>query len=345
MDLRTLATQLELSITTVSRALAGYSDVSTRTRERVRAAAAASGYTPNRLAQRLKAGRADAIGLVIPSGSGAYGDAFFAELITAVGAALAEHDLDLVIAAARSPEDEIGSMRRLFDGGRVDGIIVPRTEWHDRRIDYLLERGVPFVTHGRSARAAEHAWHDVDGEEAIATAVCRLLGFGHRNIAFINAPLTYAYARYRLAGYEMAMTGAGLTIDPGLVRCCMPTAEAGEAEASSMLQLSTPPTAIICATDRLAYGALAAIRQSGLAPGRDVSVIGYDDLMASAHQTPPLTTMRQSIKTEGAALVRALLGAIAGQPVTELQDLAQATIVARESDGPPPSTDGADSRR
>ena len=93
-----------------------------------------------------------------------------------------------------------------------------------------------------------------------------------------------------------------------------------------------------CATDRLAYGALGAIRAAGLKPGQDVSVIGYDDLMASEHQTPPLTTMRQSIQSEGAALVKALLGLIEGRPLHELQDLARATMVARQSDGPPPAS-------
>lgn len=337
MDLRTLATQLDLSITTVSRALAGYSDVSLKTRLRVEQAARHEGYTPNRVAQRLKTGKANAIGLVFPMGSEAYGDAFFAELISAIGTALAERDLDLVIAAARASEDEVGSIRRLIDGGRVDGLIVPRTLWHDPRVDFLLERNVPFVTHGRTARSAEHAWHDVDGEAAITEAVQRLVGFGHRRIAFINAPLTYAYARYRLAGFNAALERAGLAPGDESIRSGPATAATGAALAADLLGQPVPPTAIVCATDRLAYGALGAIRAAGLKSGQDVSVIGYDDLMASEHQTPPLTTMRQSIQSEGAALVKALLGLIEGRPLHELQDLARATMVARQSDGPPPA--------
>ncbi len=154
MDLRTLSAQLGLSITTVSRALGGYSDVSSGTRERVLAAAAAAGYRPNRAAQRLKTGRADAVGLVLPAGSGAYADAFFAELIAAVGAALAERDLDLVIAATRAGESETDAFRRLAHGGRIDGVIVPRTLWDDPRVDFLIGARIPFVTHGRTRRPA-----------------------------------------------------------------------------------------------------------------------------------------------------------------------------------------------
>jgi LacI family transcriptional regulator len=334
MDLRTLAAQLDLSITTVSRALANYPDVSAKTKERVRTAAAAAGYLPNRAAQRLKTGRADAIGLVLPTGSRAYGDAFFAELISAIGSALAERDLDLVITATRAGEDEVSGIRRLVEGGRVDGLIVPRTLWHDPRVDYLLEKRIPFVTHGRTARAAEHAWHDVDGEAAIAEAVARLAGFGHRQIGFINAPMAYAYARYRLAGFEAGMAQAGIGILPGHVRTAAPDPGSAESEARALLGQPAAPTAIICATDRIAYGTLAAIKALDLVPGHDVSVIGYDDLMASAHQTPPLTTMRQSIRSEGTALVAALVGMIAGKPLHAHQDLARATLVPRQSDGP-----------
>ncbi len=336
MDLRTLSAQLGLSITTVSRALGGYSDVSSGTRERVLAAAAAAGYRPNRAAQRLKTGRADAVGLVLPAGSGAYADAFFAELIAAVGAALAERDLDLVIAATRAGESETDAFRRLAHGGRIDGVIVPRTLWDDPRVDFLIGARIPFVTHGRTRRAGEHAWHDVDGEAAMREAARRLIGFGHRRIAYLGAPETYAYARHRRAGFEAAMREAGLA-EPAARVAEMPAAsEAGLAAASRLLAEREPPTAFLCATDRIAYGALAAIRQAGLRAGRDVSVIGYDDLMASIHQSPPLTTMRPSIRDEGDALVEALAAVIAGADPASRQTLASATLIARESDGPAP---------
>lgn len=335
-DLRTLAGLLGLSITTVSRALGGYRDVSETTRARVVEAARIHGYRPNRAAQRLKSGRADAIGLVLPQGAGAYADAFLAELVSAVGSALAERDLDLVLTATRRGEDEPGAIARLIEGRRVDGVIVPRTLWDDPRVDDLIARGFPFVTHGRTRRAAEHAWLDLDGEAAMRAAMERLLGFGHRRIAFLNAPLGFSFARYRLAGYEQGLADAGLPPRAELVASGPATVEAGERAAGELLRLAEPPTAILCATDRLAYGALRAIRDAGLRPGADVSVIGHDDLMASAHQTPALTTLRQPMREEGVILVDALLGVIEGAKPATHQFLAQATLVPRASDGPAP---------
>jgi LacI family transcriptional regulator len=336
VDLRTLSSQLGLSITTVSRALGGYPDVSARTRERVIAAAEEAGYRPNRTAQRLKTGRADAVGLVLPTGSGAYGDAFFAELIAAIGAALSEHGLDLVITAPRTCESEAEAVCRLTEGGRVDGLIVPRTLWDDPRVDALIDRRVPFVTHGRTRRSAEHAWHDVDGSAAMRLATERLLAFGHRRIAYLGAPEFYSFARYRQEGFEAAMTAAGLAVDRLRVRAIPASSEAGERAAAGMLATDLPPTAFLCATDRIAYGAMAAIRAAGLTVGRDVSVIGHDDLVTSSHQTPPLTTLRLPIREQGAALVSALLAVISGADPSTRQDLASGTLIARASDGPAP---------
>jgi LacI family transcriptional regulator len=336
VGLRALAESLGLSITTVSRALAGYADVSASTRIRVVEAARAAGYRPNKAAQRLQSGRADAIGLALPQGAGSYDDPFFAELLAAVGAALAEHDLDLVLSVPRPGEDDVALITRLIDSRRVDGLIIPRTRWNDPRVDLLLARDIPFVTHGRTARQAEHAWHDVDGAGAIRIAMERLIGFGHRRIAFINAPLDFAYARHRLEGYRTALMAAGIAIDPAIMRDGPATSEAGEAAAHDLLRLASPPTAIMCATDRLAYGVLTAARAAGRQAGGDLSVIGYDDLVASAHQAPPLTTMRQAIRNEGAALVTLLRARIAGADPATLQDLTQATLIARQSDGPAP---------
>lgn len=332
MSIRVLAQTLDLSITTVSRALAGYSDVSKATQERVRAAAREIGYRPNASARNLKLGRANAIGLVMPA-MGPGGDPFLSELIASISAALVEKDLDLVITGAADDRAALAAIRRVADGRKVDGMILPRTRWEDPRVDLLLELGVPFVCHGRTSRAGEHAWLDIDGEAAFAEATQRLLSLGHKRIAFINAPKIYTYARHREAGFLHAMAAAGLRPSANA-----PASEArfaeGEAVAAELLARSPRPTALLCATDQLAIGALAAVRKQGLKAGTDIAVVGYDDIAISAHSDPPLTTMRQSITDEGAELVRLLLGAIGGRPSAELQTLWRATLIARASDGP-----------
>jgi LacI family transcriptional regulator len=332
VSIRELARTLDLSITTVSRALAGYSDVSIATRDRVRSAAKSMGYRPNASARNLKLGKANAIGLVMPA-VGPGGDPFLSELIASIGSALAAHDLDLVVTSAADDDAALGAIRRVADGRKVDGMILPRTRWDDPRVDLMMELNIPFVCHGRTSRAREHAWLDIDGEAAFSEATRRLIALGHRRLALVNAPGVFTYARHREAGFRAAMNAAGLA-PVAVVAAARARFAEGEEAAGALLDAPSRPSALLCATDQLAIGALAAIRKRGLKAGVDVSVIGYDDIAISTHTDPPLTTMRQAIADEGQELVRLMLGAIGGKPVAELQTLWSATLVARASDGP-----------
>lgn len=332
MDLRDLAKQLKLSTTTVSRALAGYGDVSQSTRARVVAAADAVGYRPNASARNLKRGRAEAVGLLLPTGGGGYQDPFLAELLAAIGAALAEVDQDLIVTTAAEGPAEIAALRRLCAGGRVDGVILPRTRWDDPRVDLLLAMGFPFVTHGRTRRQDEHPWLDIDGREAFAEASRHVIRRGHRRIALINAPSRFFFARDRRAGYLDALDGAEIVADPSLIVAAEATTPGdGAAAIPGLLAASEPPTAFLCATDRMAFGAMAALTDAGRRPGHDVAVIGYDDIVVAAHTQPPLTTMRQPIAEEGRALVDLLARRVAGAPVDGLRHLWRATLVPRAS--------------
>jgi LacI family transcriptional regulator len=338
MGIRILAQQLGLSITTVSRALAGYSDVSAATRARVEEKAAEIGYRPNASARQLKTGRSDAVGLVIPAGTSGFGDPFLAELIGAVGTALSERDLDLLVTAVEDGDEEAAAIRRLVTGRKVDGLILPRTRWYDPRIELLLELRFPFVTHGRSARSGEHAWLDIDGERAFMVLAERLIAAGHRRITMLNAPESYAYAVTRAAGFRQAAKRAKLgALDTPIVPLAAATAAAAEAALPALFEGDDRPTAIACATDQIAYGAMAGLRGIGLRAGRDIAVVGYDDLPLSALTSPTLTTMRQPIRQEGRRMVEMLLERIAGKPASELTELWQAELVERESDACRPS--------
>ena len=193
MSIRRLAKHLGLSVTTVSRALAGYSDVAAATRERVQQEADRTGYRPNPVAQRLRVGRRGTVGLVVPAEQGTF-DQFFLAMLGAVGPLLSRAGLDLVMMGAPPGEAELHAYRQLVELHRVDGILLARTRRDDARIRYLLDRGVPFVAHGRSETAGVFAYLDLDGEAAFAEATERLVGFGHRDIALINAPEHYMFA-------------------------------------------------------------------------------------------------------------------------------------------------------
>jgi LacI family transcriptional regulator len=334
MSLAKIAQSLGLSVTTVSRALGGFDEVALATRERVRAEAERIGYRANKTARRLQSGRSEAIGLVLPANPGQFDDPFFLRLMAGIGPRLAEADLDLIVMAAPPGPEELRAYQHLLDGRRVDGVLVARTRRHDERIAFLLDHGFPFVAHGRTQDVRPYAWVDTDGTAAMDAATERLIGLGHRRIALINALPSFNYAHDREAGWRRALRHAGL---PDTLRAeSHPTEAEGEEAARQLLRMPDPPTALLCATDRLAAGAMRAAIGCGLVVGRDVSVIGFDNLPFASYTHPRLTTIEQPVEQSGAVMVE-MLQLLAGADPAGLHTMLPTRLVVRASDGPVPN--------
>lgn len=334
MTLKKLALHLNLSLTTVSRALNGHSEVNEKTRARVIKAARELGYSPNSTARRLALGKTDAIGVVLPLPAGHFSDPFFTEVLMGLGEVLHHANLDLILMAAPAGPDELKAYRRLVEGRRVEALVVGRTRRHDERIDYLLDRGFPFITYGRTETDRPYAWFDMDSEEGFFQAARRLIKFGHRHIALINAPEILNFALLRRNGYDRALNAAQIPMNHSLVVEGDLTEAGGYSMATRLLSLPTPPTAILCANDSTAMGALRAIKTHGLVVKRDISIIGFDDLPLASYTDPPLTTLHQPIYSAGSRIAEMLLSLLSGTPVEQLQELWQLKLVARQSDGP-----------
>lgn len=335
MSLRAIAKRLDLSITTVSRALGGYPEVGAATSARVRAEAARIDYRPNQLARRLRHGRSEAVGLVLPADAGQFDDPFFLRLLAAVGPPLQRAGLDLLVMTARPGTDELRAYRHLIEGRRVDGMLLARTRRDDPRIRYLLDRGAAFVAHGRCEDARPYAFVDLDGVGACQAATQRLIEFGHRRIGLINAAPHYMFAHHREQGWRAALAAANLP--PGPLRHAEPSEEAGFTLMRALLAEPEPPTAVLCATDRLAVGALHAVSQAGLRAGHDISLIGYDDLPMASCTDPPLTTIEQPVARAGARMVEMLVALLGRADPATLQEIWPARLIPRGSDGPPPT--------
>jgi LacI family transcriptional regulator len=334
MTLARIAARLGLSVTTVSRALAGYDDVAAGTRTRIAAEARRIGYRPNPIARRLQSGRTDAVGIVLPTGPGQFDDPFFLRLLAALGPRLRAAGLDLLVTTARPGAEEMEAYRHLVEGRRVDGMLLARTRVHDSRIAYLQQQGMSFAAHGRAVTRRPFAYVDIDSEAAFRDATRRLIGLGHTRIGLIGAPGDYMFARLRRAGWRRALVEAGLKAHHH--ESAEPTEENGDIIARRMLAAPMPPTALLCATDRLAVGALHAVGATGRRAGRDVSVIGYDDLPQATYTDPPLTTIAQPIDQAAALLVEMLLSLRDGASPATLHRILPAHLVARGSDGPAP---------
>jgi LacI family transcriptional regulator len=329
VTLKTIAEESGFSITTVSRALAGYDDVNKETRQRIIAIAEQLGYQPNLAARHLRSKHTQTIGMVIPLTS-YFSDPFFMELLSGVGRQAAEYGFDLLLSAQQPGEEELHTYRRMVASSRIDGMVVARTLKHDPRIAFLQEARHPFVVFG-SSNVNDYPYIDVDGTAGMKAAVRHLVELGHRRIALILSPRELAFTATRYAGYVQGLREAGLEPDEAYVTEGALTLDSGYAAALRLLDQPRPPTAIAACNDMMAIGAMQAIQAKGLKVGCDVAVTGFDDILQSANAHPPLTTVRQPIYLIGRQALDMLIRAIRQEPLDEPHVLLTPELIIRES--------------
>ena len=330
--LRDLAAKLGLSITTVSRALAGYSDVAEATRQRVLQAAEEMGYVPDAVARRLQKGRTDTIGFVIPTFGPRFSDPFFSELLAGIGNEAAEQDFDLLV-STRPPDtaEEHQAYRRMAEGGVVDGLLVVRTRVNDERITYLSQIGFPFVAFGRSDLEMDFPYVDVDGASGLEQLTQHLIDLGHRRVAYISAPKGLMFCKYRQAGLEASLRQNGLSLTSELMAEGDLTEAGGFQAMNQLLDLSPRPSAVVACNDLMALGAISAAQKRGLVVGRDLAVTGFDDIPLAAHAHPPLTTVRQPVYAIGRRVCKMLIQLIHNEDLPDRHVLLQPNLIIRES--------------
>ncbi len=334
VTIRDVAARLELSITTVSRALDGYDDVAEATRERVVQAAAEMGYAPSSAARGLRRRRADVIGYILPASGGRFSDPFFSEFIAGLGDEVTAQGFDLLVSKAQpdTPAEQ-KLYARWICSRLVDGMILNRMRLRDWRVSYLLKSGLPFVANGRTAHRGQFPFIDMDSRGAFARLVAHLAARGHRRIAYIGAPKGITLEAERHAGYRDGLTAAGLEPNESWVASGDLTRDGGYEAARRLLALPEPPTAILGVNDLTAIGAMRAVHEKGLRTGVDVAVAGYDGTEDSAHTQPPLTTLRQPTYDTARRVVRMLAAIIRDEPLEEREIIIMPELVVRASTG------------
>jgi DNA-binding LacI/PurR family transcriptional regulator len=194
------------------------------------------------------------------------------------------------------------------------------------------------VTFGRpwGEQRPRHHWVDVDGAAGTQAAVEHLIERGHRRIGFLGWPPGSGVGDDRHAGWARALTAHRLP-QRGLAVRGEDGEDTGAALASRLLQTGYPPTALVCASDSLALGALRAIQQRGREPGHDIAVTGFDDTPIAAALTPGLTSVRQPVEAAATAIVRMLADRMAGTPAPPASELITPQLIVRASSSPTPT--------
>nr|WP_246591741.1 substrate-binding domain-containing protein [Aminobacter anthyllidis] len=306
---------LELSQTTVSRALNGYPEVSEETRRRVTDAAKRHGYRPNPSARRLATGKAGMIGYVMPTGAAVDIDPHFVEFLSGLGDYARGHELDLVLSPADA-QDEETTYRRIVANKQVDALYISAPYNADKRVALAHQLGIPFIVHGRSEGLDfDYPFIDIDNEGAFHDATRLLVQLGHKRVALINGDDTQTFAIFRERGVRRALAESGLVLEPRNIRSVAMTEENGYRAARRLLEGSDAPTAIVCSSLLMALGIVRAARDLNLTMPRDLSLVSHDDVfhwLKPEHFSVPLTTTRSSIRAAGARVAERLAARISG---------------------------------
>ncbi|MDH6231205.1 LacI family transcriptional regulator [Mesorhizobium soli] len=336
MNLKQLALMLDLSQTTVSRALNGYPEVSEETRRRVADAAKRHGYRPNPSARRLATGKAGMIGYIMPTGGSVDIDPHFVEFLSGLGDYARAHELDLVLSPAEAGDEET-TYRRVVANKQVDALYISAPCHADGRIVLAQQLGIPYIVHGRSEGLDfEYPYLDIDNEAAFQSATRLLLQLGHKRIGLLNGDETQTFAIFRERGVQRALAARDLVLPPSLVRSVAMTEENGYRATRSLLEQGEAPTAIICSSLIMALGVVRAVRDLGLTIPGDLSLVAHDDVFPwlKPESFPvPLTTTRSSIRAAGQRIGERLAARISGLETAARGEVWPVDLVVRGSIG------------
>ena len=310
MTIADVARLAEVSKTTVSHVISGNRPVSSATRDRVERAIAHLGYRPDGIARSLRTKRSHMIALIVPDVT----NPFYPTLARGLESGIGGRSYHTLICNTDGIASQELEYLLAVSDRRVDGIAIDSFSLGYDRLARLVGV-IPTVWIG--AIEETHEGIDTvrsDDLRGAQQATTHLIERGHRRIAMIQGPPGAGNARN--AGFRLAMDETGVGVDPALVASGKWTRAGGAEAMRRLLSMEAPPTAVFCANDVMALGALDVARAAGRLVPEDVAVVGYDDIEAASLVDPPLTTVRnpafETGRVAGAFLLDRISGAVAG---------------------------------
>ncbi|WP_197489679.1 LacI family DNA-binding transcriptional regulator [Martelella sp. AD-3] len=321
-----IAKRAGVSTATVSRALTRPEQVNLETRLAIKKVAAELKFQPNLLGRQLRAGAAKSLLILVQDLS----NSFFSELIKGAQTEALEHKYSIIVGDTDYYRDREKLFVDLFLGGRVDGLIMS-TGHLPNGLNADLATLSPVVVISEKIPDINLPSVVVDNAYWSEAAVQYLIKHGHRRIAHIGGRSSYFTARERSRGYRNALSGANLPYDSQLEIETDFAFASGYAAAKQILSAQSPPTAIFCASDELALGAMRAVQDGELSVPNDVSIVGFDDNLLASVTSPTLTTIRQPRREIGAAAVRLALDMIEDRPIENRNVQLECHLIERGS--------------
>lgn len=333
VTLRDVAASAGVAESTASRALAGSGQLAESTRRRIVDAAERLGYdaggrvaSPPAEAPR----RRGVIGVVVA----ALNNSFYPYLVDRLHNDLDDLGFDMVLIIDEITQDRAGrKLRSLLD--TLDGVIVTTAMIDSPMVDFLVERGVPTVLAIRSNLRNNTHVAESDNIAAGSEALEHLVSLGHRHIGLLMGPPTTSTTLGRLQGARRVLERAGLATTDELLFHTEFTHDGGYSGCVQLMRSKSPPTAVFCANDVIAIGALDAARKMGINVPGELSIVGVDDIPMASWSMISLTTVRQPIGEIGAMAAKLVSEAVAkGAILTPKSHIFPTDLLVRATTGP-----------
>ncbi len=309
ITIKDIARMINVSHTTVSRALNNSPLISESTKKRVREIAEKYNYRPNVNARSLVLARSHNIGLFFSTLRKGTSANFFMDAVRGVNDVIRDN-FSLSVEGLDDMKDLTRISPGLFDGI----IIMSQSDEDDPVIHEIIKKGIPFVLLNREKGGLKVTNILADDTVGAYRATEWLIRHGHRKIAVIEGKKEFKTTQRRKNGYIKALKDYGLSFDPGITIEGNYDLESGYLGMKKIFELKSRPTAVFCLNDDMAVGAMKAINEKGLNIPGDISVIGFDDSIFAAYLTPSLSSVSRPIEMMGAEGARVLVEKMKGAP-------------------------------
>ncbi|MGE4490519.1 MAG: LacI family DNA-binding transcriptional regulator [Kiritimatiellales bacterium] len=326
-----IADALNVSHTTVRKALNGQPGISEKRRKVIKAAAEQMGYVPNLLARSLKQNKSTFIGVVITK---SLREIWYASLVDCLIAELKAKGYSVLLSLTdRTHPDEVRQTLQGFLGGHVAGVIAGplSRQAYLEQFDCVVSAGIPLVVFENVEGAPAHCV-SIDHCKGVKLAIEYLVEMGHRDIGYLCGD-QFAFPNTRRYGYEQALFENDL---PVLGKNFIPgeSTFAGGYQAIITRWESAPndfPDAIFCHSDISALGAMKAFREIGIRVPEDISLVGYDDIPEASYGAPALTTIGGALGKMAASISNMVCQTIEGELSISQSDLIEPELIVRDS--------------
>jgi LacI family transcriptional regulator len=317
-----IAADAGVSRATVSLVIRNSPSVADSTRKRVERSIKRLGYVYHRGAANLRTQQSHAVGLIVSDIT----NPFFSEVIVAIEERLAS--AGLVTLLGNTSEDAAKETRLLktMTEFPADGILLCSAVGHTDSPEITQ---TPTVAFARRVHGLDYA--GVDNAQGSILAIEHLVKLGNGRIAFIGGNPQTTAGQERMEGYERALNQLAIPFDPELIVPCTPTRRGGSKGLQQLLTLASPPTAAVCYNDVVALGAMEALQNAGIRPGKDFGVVGFNNVPDAAQSLPGLTTIDTSARELGRTAAELLLKRIEQPNSPICTVILQPRLVVRQS--------------